>query len=584
MKKHRVLLIIIVIILIVLIAGVMYLVERYSPTKERADLTEYYGNPSADDVVVVRDRSVMDYFGKSVGGAVYLPYRVVHESLNDRFYVDTEGLLLYVTNDRENMVSLGQTDSSYTEVIYANGEVTQNVVPLETPALAMLNDELYLSLDYVKRFTPLDYTYYADPARIVLTTSYHEISTTEVKKKTALRVKGGIKSPILKDLAAGDKLTILDEEENWYKAVSEDGVIGYVEKRRVGEPAATVLTSDFVEETYTHILHEGTVNLIWHQVTNTDVNAQIETVLSGTKGVNVVSPTWFYLNDNEGNVMDLASKSYVDYCHANGVQVWGLVSNLENKDIEDEAIISKNSTRKNFIQTMIGKATEYGLDGINLDFEAISAEAGESFVELVRELSLECANHGLILSVDNYVPTESSTHYDRAEQARYADYLIIMGYDEHYNGSTEGSVASLPWVIEGVENTISAGVPENQIILGMPFYTRIWEETPKTGASDLEMASEDYVPYELSSRAVGMKDQNSTVASKGAAITWLPEMGQNYAEWSENGLTYKVWLEDAMSLEQKLQVVQNHSLAGGAFWKVTMEDPSVWDVIVNYLS
>lgn len=577
------LVILIVIILIVLIAVGMYLLEKYTPTKERADLNEYFGVTSPEEVVIIRDRNVMDETARNINGHLYVSYPMVYNTLNDRFYVDQEGLLLYAMDTKEILINIANQTASYTENVYENGTVTQNEVPFVCAPAGLIDDELYLSLEFVQQFTPLDFSYYEEPSRVVMTTDYGTVKEAAVKKDTALREKGGIKSPILKDLAAGESVEILDEEENWYKAFSKDGITGYVEKKYMDEPTETVLTSSFEEETFTHILHEGTVNMIWHQVTNMDANGKLTELLADTKGVNVVSPTWFYLEDTEGGIHDLASRAYVETCHAKGIQVWGLVSNLESTDLDDEVFLYRRSLRQNFINNMLSKAQEYGLDGINLDFEQMSEEVGESYVQLVREMSLACANQGLILSVDHYVPTEYTAHYDREEQANFADYIVIMGYDEHYAGSGEGSVASLPFVEKGVQDTIGYQVPPEQIILGMPFYTRMWVETPKSGASDKEMASDDYVPYELTSKAMGMKDQDSLIAQKNPPVMWLEELGQNYAEWPEDGTICKIWMEDAQSLELKLQLVPKYQLGGGAFWKISLEEPSIWDLIAQYL-
>lgn len=585
MKKGKVLIVILVIVLIVLIAAGMYLVEKYKPTTEQEDLLTYFGLSEADDVAVVRDDELQSYYGKDMGGAVYLPFDIVEETLNDRFYVDPEGMVLYTASTREIFATPGDAGNTYHEKIYADGTVTEDDVTLPAPAVGLYDGALYLSLDFVQQFTPFDYAYYQDPARVILTTEYGEEKTVEVLKDTALRVKGGIKSPVLKNLTAGEVVRVLDEEENWYKVASEDGFIGYVEKKRVGEVTSTVQTSAFTEEPYTHKLLDGTVSMVWHQVTNQEGNEAVSEVLAASPGIDVISPTWFYLNDTAGAVADIASASYVDYCHANGVQVWGLVSNLENKDIDDESMLYAYTTRQLFISTMIEKAKTYGMDGINLDFETISEQAGEAYVQLISELGLECKNQGIILSVDNHVPADYSYYYKRGQQSLFADYIIIMGYDEHYNGSDEGSVASLPWVTAGIEDTIAEGVPAEQIILGMPFYTRVWEETPKSEVvSDMEMASDDYVPYELSSRAISMNEQNRLAAVSENGITWLDDMGQNYTEWTEDGKTYKMWMEDSASLERKLMAMKDHNLAGGCFWKTGMEDPAVWDVIVQYLN
>lgn len=573
----------IVIILIILIAVGMFFVEKYTPTKERADLSEYFGVTSSDEVVIIRNHAIIDDTAKNINDHLYVPYSMVHDTLNDRFYVDQEGLLLYAKNSSEIVINIAEQTTGYTENIYENGTVTQTEIPFVCAPAGLIDGELYLSLEFVQQFTPFDFSYYEEPSRIVLTTDFGTVKEAAVKKDTALREKGGIKSPILKDLVIGEQVQILEEEENWYKAFSEDGITGYVEKKAMEEPTEVTITSDFVEETYTHILHDGIVNMVWHQITNLEANDKLSDLLAVTKDVNVISPTWFYLEDTQGGVHDLASKSYVETCHAKGIQVWGLVSNLESAELDDELFLYRRSLRQNFINNMLAKAQEYNLDGINLDFESMSEEVGESYVQLVREMSLACANQGLILSVDHYVPTEFTAHYDREEQADFVDYIVIMGYDEHYAGSGEGSVASLPFVENGVKDTIAYQVPPEQIILGMPFYTRMWIETPKSGASDKEMASDDYVPYELASRAMGMKDQDSLIAEKQPPVIWLEEEGQNYAEWPEDGDICKIWMEDARSLDLKLQLIPKYQLGGGAFWKLSLEEPSVWDVIAQYL-
>lgn len=574
---------ILIIIAVVLVIVGLLLYEKYRPTKERADLYEYFGITEADDVAVIRDREKTSYFGKLVDGHVYLPYETVHDSINDRFYIDQDGLLLYTFNQAELSYNLEAGGNDCLIQRFEGGSVTEETLHFEAQPVKYLNDKFYLELDFVKQYSPIEYTYYEEPSRIMLTTSFREIAVTPVTKDTAIREKGGIKSPILKDLFPGDMVYAKEEEENWVKVESTDGITGYVQKKHLGEETTETQTCSFQEEDFTHIFHEGTVNMLWHQVTNTDVNDQIGDVLASSKGVNVISPTWFYLNDNTGGVEDLSSRSYVDFCHERGIEVWALVSNLENGNVDDENILMHYGTRWNFVNTMVEKALSLGLDGINLDFEAISQEAGASYVQLVRELSLVCGSHGLIFSVDNYVPSEYTLHYDRGEQALFADYVVIMAYDEHYNGSDEGSVSSMPFVENGVKDTMDQEVPANQIILGMPFYTRIWEETPKTGASDLEMASNDYIPYELSSRAVGMDGQNEEINAHGAEVTYLADLGQNFSSWQEAGLTYKIWMEDMTSLTGRLEILKQNNLAGGAFWKSGLESSSVWDVIAEYL-
>lgn len=582
-RSSKVIPVLIVILAILLIGAGMFLYNRYSPSKEREDLMAYFDVQEAGDVPVIRDRVQMDWFGKEIDGHIYLPYQIVHDTINDRFYLDEEGLLLYARNDTELVYPVADGESRILINHYQSDGMTEESVDLSCAPMIQHNGEWYLSLEFVSQYGGLNYTFYEEPDRVILTTDFQPVTLVTVNKNTALRVKGGIKSPILTDLSAGDSVALMEEGEDWDRVHSADGITGYVEKKVLGEAREEAPLDAFPKEAFTHTLHDGKVSLVWHQVTNQDVNARISEVLSSVSGVNVISPTWFYLNDNEGGVADLASQAYVDYCHQRNIQVWGLVSNFESPDVDDEAILRSRTKRQHFISEMAAKAEAYGLDGINLDFELISEECGPSYVQLVREMSLVMKSKGLILSVDNTVPMSFSAHYDRGEQTEFADYMVMMGYDEHYSGSDEGSVASISFVETGIQDMLALGVPADRLILGMPFYTRIWEETPKTGVSDLEQASEDFIPYELTSRALGMEDQMSLINSHQAEIVWLEDCGQNYAEWVENGLTYKVWIEDLMSLEKRLQLIQTYGLAGGAFWKLELETPEVWGPIASYL-
>ena len=579
MKKKRFVPVLAVLALVVVIVIIMLLgklIDKYTPTKETEDLTEYYGMTNAEDMAVIKDDAVMSYLGRYIDGEAYIDYNSVHDELNSRFYWDAnENVLLYTTST--DVITVNAGENQY----YVSKEAT----PVDYTIVRVDGGTMYLALDFVKQYTAIDFVCYEDPARVVVTSVYGSVDETTVKKDTELRVKGGIKSPILKEAPKGEVLTVLEADETWTKVASVDGVIGYVKSKTLGDTQTRELTSDFVKEEFTHILKDGAVNMIWHQVTNQSANGNISSVLASTKGVNVVSPTWFYLNDNSGNLACLASNDYVNYCHQNGVQVWALFSNLENAETSAQEVLTHTSTRQNLVNQIISYAIQYNLDGVNIDFEALSSDVGDGYIQFIRELSLKCANNGVILSVDNYAPTASSAFYNRSEQAVFADYIVIMGYDEHYNGSDEGSVASLPFVQDAVTNTMAENVPANQIILGMPFYTRVWAETPKEGeASELEQASDDYIPYDLSSWTVGMGEQANLIASNGATTNWLEVEGQNYAEYINGGVTYKIWVEDATSLEKKLEVMKNNSLAGASFWKAGLEDSAVWDTIIKYLN
>ena len=565
-------LLILVVILFMLLGN---LIEKYSPSKETEDLSTYYGLSSDTEIALILNNEVIDAKGRLIDGHVYLDYNTVYNYINSRFYWDTnENILRYTTST--DLISAAAESTSYT--VSKEAKSFDQIIVKGDAAAA------YLSLDFVKQYSDFSYVLYENPNRLVLTTAWGDYTIASAKKSSEIRYQGGIKSPILTTVEKNAELTVLSPDETWTKVATADGVIGYIRSKNLGTTSTKTVSSDFVPEQFTHITKDFKINMAWHQVTNQSANGNIASVLQSTKGINVLSPTWFYLNDNSGGIASLASSSYVDYCHQNGIEVWALVSNLENPDVNAESVLSHTSTRDNLTNALISAAIQYDLDGINVDFEALNVDAvGTSFIQFIRELSIKCANNGIVLSVDNYVPSAYTSFYNRAEQARFADYVVLMAYDEHYAGSEEaGSVASIGYVTKGVEDTLQ-DVPAEQLILGMPFYTRVWSETPIDGDGSTG-ETDNVVDYALSSYAAGMSDVQKLISANGAEQVWLDDIGQNYVEYKNSGVTYKIWIEDAPSLEEKLKVMTSHNLAGGSFWKLGLETSSIWDTIIKYIN
>ena len=321
-------------------------------------------------------------------------------------------------------------------------------------------------------------------------------------------------------------------------------------------------------------------------MTSQVANNSVLEVIASTKGLTTISPTWFSVVDNAGNISSIASSTYVNYAHQSGIDVWALVDNFSD-NIDQMELLSHTSARENLVNQLISEALKSGIDGINVDFEQIPTEVGEHYIQFIRELSVKCRLNNLVLSVDNYVPMGYNEHYHREEQGVVADYVIIMGYDEHYNGSLEaGSVASYDYVKSGIEETLK-DVPAEKVVNGMPFYTRLWREEPKT-AEELEaQKGSEAGLYEMkvTSEALGMKAAMNRVSSAGAEIVWDDVTKQNYAQWQgADGATYKIWLEDASSLEAKLQLMKEYNLAGTAAWKLGFETSDIWELILKYVN
>lgn len=562
------------ILVIILILILSQIIEKYTPSKEHEELTEYYNISSDDDVALILNHEVLEDKGKWIDDTIYLDIDTVQNYLNSRFYWDSnENKLLYVTANDLVSADAGSADYYVTKT---KNTFSHTIVKVDTTTA-------YVALDFVAQYTNLTYEQLDDPNRVILTSEFGDYETTNVKRNTQIRHKGGIKSPIVADVTKGTTLTLLETGDTWSKVMTEDGIIGYIKNKMISGTTTATLTSDFTEEAHAHITKDFKINMGWHQVTNQTANSQVASVISATKGLNVISPTWFYLNDNNGGIASLASSEYVTYCHQNGVEVWALVSNLENSDVNTSEVLTYTSRRETLINNLISSAIQYNLDGINVDFESLNAsEVGDSYIEFIRELSLKCANNGIVLSVDNYVPSDYTAFYDREEQAAFADYIVIMAYDEHYAGSEEeGSVASIGFVTNGVTDTLKE-VPASQTILGVPFYTRVWSLTPTEDSTESE--DDSYVLYSLDSYAAGMKEVQNLISANGAAATWSDEDGQYYVEYENDGVTYKIWVEDATSIEEKLNVMKENDLAGASFWKLGLEDSTIWDTIIKYIN
>ena len=560
---------------------ISYLIEKYSPSKERMAWTEYYSVSGEDEVAVILNNELTDIKGRMIDGEVYVTTDTLYDYLNERFYWDqAENLLLYTTPTEVITAAVGSTTYSVGSQSY-----TEDYAPVKVDG-----DTAYVALAYIQKYTGLQYEVMTDEVnRVNLTTEFGTVDTVTVKRNAQVRYRAGIKSPILTDVAKGDVLYVLPEEEDvgeWTKVRTSNGFIGYIRNRFLGEAGQETLTSNYEEPVYTNISKDYTINMAWHQVTNSDANNNVLEMIANTKGLTTISPTWFFLSDNEGNIESLASQTYVNYCHQNNIEVWALVEDIKYKDtILDYEILSRTSSRQRLVNNLIAKAIEFDLDGLNIDFEYINQDSAKAYLQFLRELSIKCRQNGIVLSVDNYRPADHNAFYDLEEQGTVADYVILMGYDEHYAGSeTAGSVASINWVREGIELALEQ-VPAEKLINAVPFYTRLWEERPLTEEELAELSATDTsTQVKVSSKAYGMDAIDEILAANGAEKTWDETSGQYYAEYTADGNTYKVWLEEEESIALKASLIKEYTLAGISAWKLGFERQDIWDVILRYVN
>lgn len=538
-------------------AGVM-LYEKFSYSKEVADKDAYFGLESREAVAILLNDEILEEKGIMQGGHCYLDLETVHAYLNDRFYVDyNEKLLLYALPDEVVRLDLGaEGPDGYVAGFEKDGKA-------------------YLALDYVKKYSDFNFALYAEPNRVILETQWEERKTALVQKDTAIRLRGGVKSEILTQAVKGDKLVIQEKLENWDKVQSEDGYIGYVEKKRLEEPVTETpeKNTGYEAPDYTGNTRDHKINLAWHQVTSQEANSTFPGVVEGVTGINVISPTWFFLYNNEGEVKSIADRNYVETAHARGLEVWALFDDFTYKEngLNAKEALSYTSKRAKIIDMLMAEAERCGFDGINVDFENVSSEAGEDYIQFIRELSIECRSRGLVLSVDNYVPRNFNAHYEWKEQGIMADYVIVMGYDEHWAGCDEaGSVASIGYVEEGIKK-MTEEVEAKKVINAIPLYTRVW-----TTADD----------GTVSSHALGIQAVSSLLTKYGVAYEWDEETGQNYAEYQGEGGFCQVWLEDEQSIGAKVTLMKHYGLGGIAAWKLGFDEgrKNIWSVIAGFLA
>lgn len=546
-KKYKSIIAVAVLVILVAILGIVtHVVMKYIPSSEKMDLNEYYGEMADGEIALVIGTEKLEERGLVVGDRVYLPLDVVNTYLNQRYY----------------------WDSANQQILYATpSELTSESASSEAGDKAWVKDDkVYLNLTYVQEYTDLDAYITKDPYRIAIQYKFKNVKTVTVKKNTSIRYRGGIKSAILTSVKKGTKLRLIEEMENWDQVATDDGYIGYIDKKKVGEAEKTKFERSFNREQYSYLTMDSKVNMVWHQVTSTDANAYFADATANMTGVNVISPTWFYLTDTSGNIASIASADYVSQAHEKGLQVWGLIDNF-TQEVSTTETLSSTAARQNIISQLIQAAQDVGMDGINVDFESLSEDVGTHFLEFLRELSIECHKNNLVLSVDNPVPEDFTSHYDRAEQGRVVDYVIIMGYDEHYVGSEAGSVASLPWVEQGVQDTLKE-VPAKRVINAIPFYTRLWRTT---GGN-------------VTSEAIGMDQAQQTIADNNVETYWDKTTSQNYGKYDIDNSTYQIWIEDAQSVAEKVKLVSKYDLAGVSAWKLGFENSGIWKVISDNLN
>lgn len=568
MKKVIVILVILSILTAGVFFGTQYVLEML-PTKERASLQEVFPYYEQGKISVVMREQNIDMVNnpKVHKGMIYLPVDLINTYIDPYYYWDAkEGTLTYTTKNQ--VIRMKNEELTYF--------VNSAPLELQMPIMTFESDMAYVPMNIIEGFSQISYSFNEGQGILVLDIGDKQYGESVVMKKTTeVRVKPDIKGKIAEDLQPDSKVRVYKSknQEDWVWVRTESGILGYVKRQALGTireilPATQPVETQATEPPNLDI--EGKINIAWHHVTNVYANDNLGAVISGANGLDVISPTWFELKDSEGNISNIASKAYVDYAKSKGLQVWALFSNaFDPKKTHD--VLSSTEKREKVIKQILAMVSIYDLDGINIDFESVAKEDGPYYVQFIREITPYLKEQGVVVSVDMYVPSAWTAHYNRAELGKVIDYLIIMAYDEHWSTSPKsGSVASIGFVDRGITATLEE-VPKEKVILGLPYYTRRWKEEKVDGE------------IKVSSKAYSMNRAKKILADKGVEIEWLEEVGQYYGDYIEDNVTYKIWLEEERSIEEKLKLMEKYQLAGAAGWKIGLEKPEIWDLLKNYL-
>ncbi|WZL81681.1 glycosyl hydrolase family 18 protein [Vallitaleaceae bacterium 9-2] len=537
----------------------------------QVDFTTVYEGANSEALATIYDGKLIDngIKPKFLGGILYLPVGLVSEYINDQFHYDAqEKILTYTT--QEDVIRMRTDELTYT--------VNDEPIRIEI-GMTEFDGEAYLPLSLVQKFSHHDFIHNEEYHVLQIKDWYSEETTGEVyyegEQKVYIRILPYEEAAYLHVAYVGMDVVIVGEEDNYYQVLTKEGFLGYIQKENV----RSVVTSHSVKEkVYSYKQFPGTqfdekINLVWHQVFNTTANQYVQERLENVTGANVISPTWFELKGTEGEVKSIADLNYVRWAHDNGYQVWALFANLGEgytRSMTHE-VLSSTTKRMEVIRQLLALASVYELDGINIDLENIGEETGPYYVQFVKELSIYSKQQGLIVSADLPVPKPWTEHMGREEIAKYLDYFIIMGYDEHWSTSpVSGSVASIGFVEEGIVDTLKS-VPKEKVILGVPFYTRLWKEETVDGE------------VKVSSKAYGMDGGQTIVDENNIELEWDEQVGQYYGEYYEGDIRYRIWLEDDRAMDLRMQLIDEYELGGVAGWKLGLESDSVWEVIRPYL-
>ncbi len=499
-------------------------------------------------------------------GQIYLSKSFIKNHIDQYIHFDGNGNYITITT-RDKFFQM-QTNELSAKI---NDKATELLFPPK-----LINDEPFLPADIINEIYPVSLEHIKDYNLVILEDLNRNVLQGYSKFEGAIiRKSPDLRSGIINRLKEEELVTIYQEQDDWYHIRTKEGFLGYIRTQDITLKEVKLRGKKEKDKKPLIPPHRPLgepINLTWEHVIRETPSPDN---MPSLPGVNVISPTWFHLRNSSGELINLAEKSYVEWAHDNNIKVWALFSNNFDPNLTSD-FLRDPAARKNAIYQIVLYSEIYNLDGINLDFENMYLKDRDYYTQFVRELTPFLREQGLSVSVDvTFISLSEnwSMSYDRAALAETVDYVMVMAYDEHWGSSpAAGSVASLPWVENNLQKILEK-VPNHKLVLGIPFYTRLWEEKKQEDGS-----------LTVSSSAHGMKGISNILNKHDAEITFDEKTQQYYAEYIENGKKYRTWLETKESIKKRLELVHKYDLAGIASWRRGFETEDIWEIIKDELS
>ncbi|MGI6777974.1 MAG: glycosyl hydrolase family 18 protein [Acetivibrionales bacterium] len=502
-------------------------------------------------------------------GEILLPVDLVKKYFDPYIYWDDE--LKKITVTTKDRVIRMKTDKL--EALVNNEPVRLNIPAFEQDNL------VYIPIEFLSDFYNIEISYLEDNNVIIIDYKNRMKQTAEpISDKAVIRTGRSIKHPVLKKLNNEEEdrtLRVFEEYDKWLKVRTSEGIIGFIEKKFVVVRWVTDNSVPFeqAESDRAWRPDKGKINLVWDMMYSGRPDLAS---IGKMNGLDVISPTWFQIINENGKVLNRADARYVEWAHSNGYKVWALLSNDFGNPELTHKILNNTDARDNIIKETLAYAALYKLDGINIDFENINLEDRDALTQFVREITPFFKEQGMVVSMDVGVPDGSNNYsrcYDFKALGEAVDYIAVMTYDQHWSTSPKaGSVAQLSWVEAKVKRILEM-VPAEKLLLGLPFYIRLWVERPDENGNIVVS----------NPSALSMGGARRIIQENNANVVWDEESGQFYTEFEKEGSMYKMWLEDENSINLKSSLVHKYKLAGTAAWARGNEEQQVWKVLEKNL-